>query len=358
MRSSLLAAVAAAAGIAFASDVHAAAWTPPAAVRIVQKDTTSTRVFTSIQSAVSSCDGVTPCLVKVMPGTYDLGAATLLLKPYVTVEGSGPENTVITSANTTIASNCDNAVVMMADHSVLRQIKVVNKIPGAGAGWHANAVGFENVSARAEFVHAVSAFPANGVENGGPFRRIGVCVEAIRGHATADLDHVYAEGNNRGGQGNGVLVNGVVDGTVPVSVTVNVASSRIVGTSTDGSAYPINTDTWGGIATIVVHDSSLESNAGTTGDACGLWGGGAIVTVSNSRLSVTSYGASTEAIYADTSLRMTNSVITTNAPALFNVGGTVTIANSQLPGDRSALVGSGAKLVGNYDESFNPIPNQ
>jgi hypothetical protein len=36
----------------------------------------------------------------------------------------------------------------------------------------------------------------------------------------------------------------------------------------------------------------------------------------------------------------------------------VTIANSQLPGDRTNLVNLGAKLVGNYDESFSAIPNQ
>jgi hypothetical protein len=354
MRSSLLAAVTAAAGIAYATDASAVAWTPPASVRIVQKDSVAsgTRVYTSILTAVASCDGVTPCLVKVMPGTYDLGTGSLRLKPFVTVEGSGPESTVITSANTANTEECDNGVVMMANDSVLRQVKVVNKVLDSTAGAsHAHAVVFRNVAARAEFMHAVSAFPANGIENGSWSRRIGVCVDgdpASGGPARADLVHVYAEGNNRSGQGNGVRVRS--------AATANVTDSHLVGVSTTDSAYPINSTGEGG--TIAVNDSLLESKGGETGDACPLWGGQHFITVTNSRLSLTSYGAYPSAVYSQVFLKMMNTTITANTAPNYEVGGTVTIANSQLPGDRTNLVNLGAKLVGNYDESFSAIPNQ
>jgi hypothetical protein len=354
----LLAAVAAA-GISVASNAQAVAWTAPTAVKIVQKDNTAsgTNVYTSIQTAINACDGKTPCLVKVMPGTYDQGATSLKLKPFVTVEGAGPENTIVTGANVAVANECDNGVVMMANGSVLRQLTVQNTIANSGTGGvHAVALTFNAVSARAEFVRALSVFPANGVVSTNWSRRIGVCVDgggdpaATTKTAKAELAHVYVEGNNRGGQGNGVRVNW--------AATVEVRDSRLVGVSTDDSAYPINSN-GSDAGTILVEQSSLESRAGATGDACPLWGGAHHITVLNSRLSLSSLGAYASAIYSMAYLRMMNTVITANVPAWYDVDGTVMIANSQLPSDRTPLQAlPGAKLVGNYDESFNPVPNK
>ncbi len=41
-----------------------------------------------------------PCLVKIMPGVYDLGENTLFLKSYVDVDGSGENNTIIQGTGT------------------------------------------------------------------------------------------------------------------------------------------------------------------------------------------------------------------------------------------------------------------
>ena len=38
----------------------------------------------------------TPCLLKIMPGVYDIGAFTVVMQPYIDIEGSGQNVTVIT----------------------------------------------------------------------------------------------------------------------------------------------------------------------------------------------------------------------------------------------------------------------
>lgn len=39
-----------------------------------------------------------PCLIKIMPGVYDLGTQTLKMRPYVDIEGSGEITTILTGA--------------------------------------------------------------------------------------------------------------------------------------------------------------------------------------------------------------------------------------------------------------------
>lgn len=66
----------------------------------------------------------TPCLVKLLPGTYAIGSAGLTMEPYVELEGSGREITVIaTSAATAVTA---------ADHSALRSLTVLNQ---TDLGW-------------------------------------------------------------------------------------------------------------------------------------------------------------------------------------------------------------------------------
>ncbi len=43
---------------------------------------------------------INPCLIKIMPGVYDLGAGTLFLHSYVDIDGSGENNTVIKGTGT------------------------------------------------------------------------------------------------------------------------------------------------------------------------------------------------------------------------------------------------------------------
>jgi hypothetical protein len=60
-----------------------------------------------------------PCLVKVLPGHYDIGSSTVIMQPYVAIEGSGRNVTYLRSAS-------GNAVVNVPDNAELRALTVVN----------------------------------------------------------------------------------------------------------------------------------------------------------------------------------------------------------------------------------------
>jgi hypothetical protein len=60
-----------------------------------------------------------PCLVKILPGYYDIGTSSLVMQPFVDIEGSGRNVTYIRAASS-------DAVVYGADASGLRSLTVTN----------------------------------------------------------------------------------------------------------------------------------------------------------------------------------------------------------------------------------------
>ncbi len=80
-------------------------------------------------------DTTTPCLVKIMPGVYDVGGTTVVMQPYVDIEGSGEKVTTITGA---IASESwpPNGTVNGANNAEIRLLTVSN----AGVGSYATAM--------------------------------------------------------------------------------------------------------------------------------------------------------------------------------------------------------------------------
>ena len=72
--------------------------------------------------APSSCPGDN-WLLWIAPGVYDLGGASLVMKPCVDVEGAGERATTVTSTG----DGCAAATVIAARHSELRQLTIQNK---------------------------------------------------------------------------------------------------------------------------------------------------------------------------------------------------------------------------------------
>jgi len=50
-----------------------------------------------------------PCLMKIMPGVYNIGATALTMQPFVDIQGSGENVTKITGTNTWVVWGADNA---------------------------------------------------------------------------------------------------------------------------------------------------------------------------------------------------------------------------------------------------------
>ena len=89
-------------------------------------------------------NGSNPYLIKLGPGTYDIGTTSLQMKQFVNVEGSGVELTTITGHPSSPA-NCDSsaAVVHGSQHAEIRSLTISN-VGASGASYY--AVGIMNDS--------------------------------------------------------------------------------------------------------------------------------------------------------------------------------------------------------------------
>jgi len=92
---------------------------------------------TAMASVASWCgtpSETNPCLLKIMPGVYDLAGSTLSMQPYVDIEGSGELNTVITTAT----NNSSLGTVNGANNAEIRHLTVKN------TGTGINVYAFQN----------------------------------------------------------------------------------------------------------------------------------------------------------------------------------------------------------------------
>jgi hypothetical protein len=71
-----------------------------------------------------------PCLLKVMPGVYDIGTSTVVMQPYIDIEGSGQKGTVITGTVGGGVYPPPNGVVNGANNAEIRFLTV--KRTGSG----------------------------------------------------------------------------------------------------------------------------------------------------------------------------------------------------------------------------------
>lgn len=281
-------------------------------------------------------------LVKIMPGEYDLQGGTLLLPPYVDLEGSGAENTVIRTAAEDDESlgRCMVATVRMADGSAVRSIKLVNV--GTTAGGAITALAFPGVAGKAEHVILQAGDAAASGD------RQTVCVDGATAHAT--LNEAVVEGI--GGSSHAVMVQ--------AAASLTVTNSRLVCTSVNWAIDVINTNhgvTEGYPGAILVMNSILEGSG--PGGVHGIYADGWETTVVSSLFILNGGAEGSRSAFQTTGVfRMANTQIYADGPVGYNSYGPVDIriAGSLLPGDRTTL--AGAKLVHNYDENYDPIPNQ
>ena len=106
-----------------------------------------------------------PCLIKILPGVYDLAGGSLTMQPFVDIEGSGEITTIITS---TFANSANAGVVNGSDNAEIRFLTVTNTGPGGNS--YASAIANNASSPKITHVTAVSTcsgFGCAGVYNSG-----------------------------------------------------------------------------------------------------------------------------------------------------------------------------------------------
>lgn len=334
------------------STVFGAAWNVPTNVRVVQKSNTDTvgRIYGTVQAAINSitnASATNPYVVKVMPGVY---AEAVTLKPYVTLEGSGSENTTITAANDNVDGlSCSLGTVVMSSNSVIRNIKVINSKTTPA---FATALVFNGVNAKAEniSVFAGGDTSTSGISNG-------VC--SFGGSSIVDLENSIIETRKNGGQSNSIITNGA---------KLSVSNSKLISNNTvNGLAIGVNTAPGAPTGFISIKNSSIEVTCPDS-RAEGLVISTNSASINNSTITLNvnngvyaSASGFSSAWGVNTNITITDTRFITDSPIKFGynpgqMGMNFKVANSQLPGSTSSL--SSAKLVNNYDDNFNLIPNQ
>lgn len=102
-----------------------------------------------------------PCLVRIMPGIYDLGNNALTMQSYVDLEGSGESTTLVTSTHSSGTANETSATLVGADAAELRFFTVKNQ-----GGASASIAVYNNASSPKMTNVTVTASGASGASYG------------------------------------------------------------------------------------------------------------------------------------------------------------------------------------------------
>ena len=114
--------------------------------------------YTAMNTYSSWCPGpsaTNPCLLKIMPGVYDVGSPSVVMQPYIDIEGSGENTTILRGS----IDSSSTGVVNGAGHAEIRLLTVNN----AGVG--RNAVALYNTSAPFGITSVTAAVSSYGVYN-------------------------------------------------------------------------------------------------------------------------------------------------------------------------------------------------
>jgi hypothetical protein len=122
-----------------------------------------------------------PCLLKIFPGSYDVGANSVVMQSYVDIEGSGENVTIITGDVGTNGS-VRQGVLVGASNSEIRSLTVINN---ASSGNDAVGISYEFESVKLLHVTAKAS--------GGTNTNVGVYIN--HGTSPMTLTHVIAEGS-------------------------------------------------------------------------------------------------------------------------------------------------------------------
>lgn len=338
--------------------------------------------MTDLAAWCGTPSATSPCLVKVMPGVYDISTGSLQLTPYVDLIGSGQGNTTITStsfaptlicANNTAVENLTlkkengDTVVSVPDYvnTVFRNVTIV--LPSSGVPSSGNTT--------------------YGIFAGAPFWAYGVSIQFLNSKIVLEAGTGIGSANGFW-MGNNSDTNLVLNGsTVEIH---NLGPAGAVGIYSTGTVTVVNSDV---NVTAAIYSASGISNSYATGKlrvfdsritvaggtgaestgvrywdteihdskitasnsnsiAVGSFGGAPPVKIVNSVVSSSGNGFSGQSLLANGSTISG----TPYAIQIFASGGLFKVGNSQIIGGHNGVAGKD-KVVNCFDGNYNSIPN-
>jgi pectin methylesterase-like acyl-CoA thioesterase len=297
-------------------------------------------------NSITDASATKPYLIKVMPGVYDLGTASLVMKPFVYLEGSG-DSSIVTSAIVNTDRQCFLGTVKMANNSTVKNIRIQNS-GGVGAD-NLTYVGvvFSDVKATLESVSVYS-----GSDNLPAGEAVAVCSRGASADAT--LNNVILEARSGTGTSDTVLV---ADNS-----TMLIKNSKVVAYSASSNHVidchnleSMPTEDYLSMANLTLINSYVEGRAPNNNEI--FWGNGCkTATIVNSTIVGNASGS--VGVYSNRNTSIINTRIIAETAVSFDesLGNTIKIANSNIEGTIQNL--TNVKLLNNFDANFNPIANQ
>ena len=233
--------------------------------RVIIVDAAGGGNFTSPVAALNSITNATPLnpyLVKVLPGFYDIGAAGIVMKPYVDLEGSGEGITVISGMVGSPIEPPETALVKAADFSEIRDIALYNSSSyGAVGVLIPPGMGMGTVLRRVRVTTSTPAF-SFGIYNDSSATPLihGATVEAFNGYKARGI---LSESADVVVEDSTVSATGGTDSSVAIeTVTGDTTLRRVVATAS-GSGSNIGVSSINGrplLESVEAHVSAGAAN--------------------------------------------------------------------------------------------------
>jgi hypothetical protein len=351
-------------------------------IALVTAGSSPTANGTALQVAlvnITTNSATNPWLIMVEPGIYDLGSASLAMKDYVDIQGSGQDVTTITSTQSRGSSNLGVINVASGVHAELSNLTVKNT--------SSDAIGIANSS------NTFSAFRTTVLIPGGAVSSFGILSS---GSATYNLINIQISSSNNSseaiylGSGNplvkDVTVNvqntsavvfslgiGVVGGAATIEgANVTVGGAQInygLETSTGAAATVLDsrftatggTDAYGiylsGASAAFTNVTATAVTASGTSLADGFYNAGSTATVNNSTL--TAKGTPTVGFGLQNAAAVTTAVnqstLTGTADGIVVSNGSVNVGASQVAGGAIFALGTTLTCTGAYSAAYLPL---
>lgn len=313
-------------------------------------------------AGISSPSATNRWLLKVEPGTFDVGATSLVMRPYVTIEGSGIDTTTIVGHGD--ASFYENATIEGAENTELRLLTVVATGPGSTSSTMAMA----NYSASPRLYRV--KFVAQGQQvwgvrnvNAAPLIEeceVAVAATATGGYAYGLVFRGYPMDARRGAilrskvAVSGATTNyGVYLGDALSLTSIRDSRFDVWGGSTTQGLYASGFAGWSGTESLGIRDTEIISVGGSTASYGIRFEGGAsiVLNILGSMVLVhtapTTYGIYTDSLSAPGGIQ--GSSITGFTKAV-QFGGSISISSTALQGGPTTA-GGWLGCMGVWDEN-------
>jgi hypothetical protein len=313
-------------------------------------------------AGISSPSATNRWLLKIEPGTYDVGGTSLVMRPYVDVEGSGIDATTIKGNGD--ASGFENATIAGAENTELRLLTVQ-----AIGSTTSSVIAMANYNAsprlyRVKFV--AQGQQVWGVRNVNAVPLIEECEVSVSATATGGYAYGlvfwgYSLPANRRSSilRSKVAVSGASHNYgVYLGYALSLTSIRdsridVSGGSTTQGLYATGTTGWSGTESLAVRDTEINSAGGSTASYGLRFEGGASI-VPNifgsmiwGHVAPTTYGIYTDSLTAPGGIQ--GSTITGFTKAV-QFGGSISISSTFLQGGPTTA-GGWLGCMGVWDEN-------